>query len=79
MGDQVSGDGASPKDNKLVTMMKRLSSVVAIKSRARANSNHELAAPPVAHVDLEAQYVSSLSSSLLETNISKTPYRHERR
>lgn len=79
MGDQVSGDGASPKDNKLVTMMKRLSSLVAIKSRARANSNHELAAPPDTHVDLEAQYVSSLSPSLLQTNISKTTCRLERR
>lgn len=42
----------------MVTIMKRLSSLVGRKSRARADSNHELAAQPEANVDLEAQYAA---------------------
>lgn len=58
MGDHNSGYRASPKDNTMVTIMKRLSSLVGRKSRARADSNHELAAQPEANVDLEAQYAA---------------------
>lgn len=59
MSDNINRDGASLKENKIVTMMKRLFSLADIKSRARANSNHELAAQPEATIDLEAQYVAS--------------------
>lgn len=79
MGDQVSGYGVSPEDNKLVTMMKRLSSFAAIKSPAPAEPNHELAAQPETNVDIQAQYVPSRCLSFLETDILQTPYRLERR
>ena len=59
MGDNDHVCGASPKENKIVTMMKRLSSLADTKSRARADSNHELAPQPEGTVDLEAQYVVS--------------------
>ena len=79
MGNQVAGYGASPKDNKLVTMMKRLSSFAAIKTPAPAEPKHELAVQLETNVDIDAQYVSSPCPSFLETNILQTPDRLERR